>query len=241
MRPIIGLTPSNYLDNSDTHTNINNDYVKAVLEAGGIPLVMPITLDAEVAEGYLGAVDGLILTGGGDVLPSYYGEEPAKGLKSVCGDRDEYEMMLFKKAYGMNMPVMGICRGCQVINVALGGTLYQDIDSQLKDSNGHYQQGAGHELYHSVSIGPDTALYDILNEKTIYVNSFHHQAINQLSGDLTVSAWAKDGIVEAVEASGKAFVMGVQWHPEEMISRHRVFLRLFEALIAKGAEFGKRK
>ncbi|NTW70863.1 MAG: gamma-glutamyl-gamma-aminobutyrate hydrolase family protein [Eubacteriaceae bacterium] len=218
MKPIIGIV-TEYL--GVTHKYPGNDYnfieesyVDKVHKGGGIPLLIPTrpSLLEDVPE-LIEKLDGIILSGGVDVHPSYYGEEPMRMLGYVDVVRDEFEIALFKQALERKISVFGICRGMQLMNVALGGTLYQDIPTQIEESIQHNQMTKGHIPNHYVHFDGESFLREIYGEKG-FVNSFHHQTIKAIADGLVPTGWSKDRIIEAVEYKGNSNVFGVQWHPE---------------------------
>ncbi|MDH6350469.1 MULTISPECIES: gamma-glutamyl-gamma-aminobutyrate hydrolase family protein [Brevibacillus] len=230
MKPIIGLTT--FLSEQSKYSTVSRNYVDSIYAAGGVPITIPIVEDKTDYSEYIDLVDGILFTGGNDIAPYYFGENPLKELHSMSSIRDEYELSLFRKAYEKNVPIFGICRGIQLINVALGGSLYQDIYSQIPGALGHSPtQTASDELYHSIQISKHTQLYDIFGEERIFTNSFHHQSVKQLGKNLVATAFSEDGIVEALESTEERFLLGVQWHPECMTKRHPMFLKLFSAFI----------
>jgi len=239
-KPIIGITPLyNYIEPQMSRIKMwmNNTYFDAVEDAGGIPVMLPWqSCKADIIRA-LEIVDGLILPGGNDISPLYYGEIVLEQCGGIHPSRDEAEMLLAKSAYENNVPLLGICRGCQVINAALGGTLYQDIPFQLEPKDGvkiiHSQTTIPPEYpIHRVRISKDSRLYDCLGQEEILVNSLHHQAAKAIAPDFFASAHAEDGIVEAVEPISKdRFFLGVQWHPEAMFRNDENSRRLFRYFI----------
>lgn len=227
MRPIIGLTTSIQTNEKNITLNtLNYNYIRAVLMAGGTSVLIPVTSCDESIEDYIKLVDGIIFTGGVDLAPLYYGENPIKEVHSISAERDENELKLFEKVYGTNIPILGICRGMQLINVALKGTLYQDINAQLPDSLGHYPKNTKPDvLYHSVKLEEDSILFEIFKDHDIKVNSIHHQSVKDLGQGLKVSAYSQDGIIEAIESTSTdaQFILGVQWHPEALIVKYKKF------------------
>lgn len=230
MKPIIGLTTSEDLKKG--YNSINNYYINAVFSAGGIPISIPIITEEKDFDSYLNLLDGIIFTGGIDIWPLIYNENPLKETHEISSIRDKYELGLFKRAYETKLPILGICRGLQIANVALGGSLYQDINTQVPDSLGHQPVGISKdELYHSMNIKRDTKLYNLFQSEDIFVNSNHHQAIKKLGDNLIVSALSEDGIIEAIEASDERFLMGLQFHPECLVNRYPEFLNIFKQLV----------
>lgn len=236
MKPLIGITAmSEFRENGKSFTALNSTYKDAVLAGGGIPILLPIN-DPEYAEEIVQHLDGVIFSGGEDIHPLFYGEAPVLRLGLLTPQRDRWELELFKKAREKQLPLLGICRGCQLINVAMGGTLYQDIDSQVPGVNGHHPSGIkGDEVYHHIRINSSSELQKIFSAEKLGVNSFHHQSVKELGTGLVASAVSEDGIVEAFEYfhMEKEYIMGIQWHPEAMIGRHREFIELFENFIKR--------
>lgn len=212
---------------------MRSTYVNAILRAGGLPLLgFPYSSNAEsVVESLLAKVDGLLLTGGKDLHPLLFGEQPQKGIGLVFPERDDFEIALARRALELEIPVLGICRGMQVLNVAAGGTLHQDIANDASLIS-HAQTAARSREWHSVSFEPTSKLAEVFREtignRSLNVNSIHHQAVANVAGGWVVSAVAPDGIIEAIECPTREFAIGVQWHPEEL-ERHSV---LFSAFLA---------
>jgi putative glutamine amidotransferase len=231
-RPAIGITIG-CDDRQATHYALRRDYVRAVERAGGLPLVLAPGAPRDVAD-VLARIDGLLLSGGSDVDPSLYGEEPHADLGPVVHERDLFELALCREALERNMPLLAICRGQQVLNVATGGTLIQHIPSQVMGAQEHTGAQARErwELAHDVEILPETRLRAILGADKVAVNSFHHQAIKDLGRGLVVSAVSVDDhVIEGAEAADRRFAVGVQWHPESFWGRDSGFQPLFEALV----------
>lgn len=209
------------------------DYVSAVEAAGGIPVVLPQTREKKTLEGILDRIDGLLLTGGEDIDPLLYGEDHHMALTLISPDRDFFDLYLAKKALEKDMALLGICRGMQVINVATGGSLYQDIKSQAEGALRHTLDHTTPKWHqsHEVIFSPEAKLRDIYQTDRMWVNGFHHQAVKDL-GTIFFSAGAtKDGLIEAIESRDHRFAIGVQWHPEMMLERHREVLPLFESFV----------
>lgn len=238
MKPIIGVTVDKITSDGYGYEKINECNLKALIAAGGIPLMLPLTGDDDLIEDYLNIVDGLYFSGGSDINPLIFGEDPIKELGDIDYSRDEFEIKLFKKAAAKNIPILGICRGEQVINVASGGNLYQDIYVQKEGAGGHspkFSQYSGY-AYHKVTIMKDSKLYDILKTQEICVNSLHHQAVKDLGQGYKITAQAPDGIIEAIESLDHSFIVGIQWHPEFMYERYPEFMKIFQALVQAAAK-----
>ena len=235
-KPVIGITANSLFSEGGTFPGmervyVNQSYIHSVLLAGGIPVLLP-TVEGELAiREQLLRVDAVLLSGGSDINPLLFGEEPDAKLEFVLPDRDEYELHLTTFAYQMRKPLLGICRGIQVINVAFGGSLYQDISTQspnctLKHSQSSRRDFAGH----TVDVSPDSLLHQILGKASLPVNSFHHQAIKIIAPGFSINAMSRDGIIEGIEKQGESFMLGVQWHPEMLVDTYPVMLELFKRL-----------
>jgi len=244
MRPIIGITTfwENKIKPGKLYNLVSHNYIRSVYSAGGIPILIPLVDDKKITKNYLESINGLVFTGGQDISPLAYGENPIQQVQMICEERDEFEIELFLEALKLNMPILGICRGMQLINVAMGGTLYQDMSFERKEALGHFPQNTPvHNLYHSLKIDRESKLFSIFRETEMKVNSFHHQAIKKTADNLKEAAWASDGIIEAIEHISSDFVLGVQWHPEDLTIHHPTFLKLFEALIEASERFRRQK
>jgi putative glutamine amidotransferase len=191
-----------------------SDYSQAILHAGGAPVIIPTAQDRRSLGAVLDSVQGIILSGGPDIHPRRYGEEPMAGLGEVDEALDQMELATANLALEKNLPVLGICRGIQVLNVALGGTLYQDIPSQVPESICHTPKTDKAVNTHTVRIEPGSRLHKIIGRRELWVNGKHHQAVKDPAPGLVVTARARDGVIEAVEQPDKRYVIGVQWHPE---------------------------
>ena len=238
MKPIIGITA---FVEDDLSSRLNAAYSKSIIEAGGIPLIIPIGVEEEAAQ-ILALTDGLLLSGGHDVHPFLFGAEPSLKLGKNHPARDTIELALIEAAFQRKMPIFGICRGIQILNVALGGTLYQDIDSDHFSTKllQHMQQSGRAVATHSVQVIADNLLATIVEQEKIAVNSFHHQAVNVLAEKLKVAAKSNDGIIEAVVHEEMPFCLAVQWHPEELaIAGDESAQKLFSAFIEASLKFKK--
>ncbi|OLS03749.1 gamma-glutamyl-gamma-aminobutyrate hydrolase family protein [Tissierella creatinophila] len=232
MKPIIGLTSQSEEIKGTKLNKLKYTYINAVEAAGAIPIVLPNLKDIEDMESILERVDGVIFTGGEDISPLLFDEEPMRDTIDISYERDRMEMALFKAAYKKGTPILGICRGLQLINVSLGGTLYQDIPSQIENSHGHMSSYDIKGGYHSISIFKNTLLFDIFKEEKIFVNSQHHQSIKDLAKGLKINSIASDGVIEGIELENhENFLLGVQFHPECMAFSDEKFLKIFSYFI----------
>jgi len=242
--PVIGI--SAYTEGGSCCVNMT--YVNSVRMAGGVPLVIPVTSDDAQIEAVLSTVDAIVMTGGEDFDPlKWFGEEPVRGLGEVVPSRDDYDVKLVRAAVAKGIPVLGICRGEQLLAVAFGGSLWQDIPSQVPASYVKHRQSPTSGAYgtHSIDIDKGSLLAEVLGKEHAVVNSFHHQAIKDVPKGLKVVARSADGIIEGVERSGKlqgfddggAMILGVQFHPEVITnSGNPEFLPIFQKLVAEAGK-----
>jgi putative glutamine amidotransferase len=231
-KPIIGIT-SAYVNHNHYMEGVyvHHDYHKSVAANGGIPILLPY-INEEIALETLPLCDGIILSGGEDVDPQFYGEDPHPQLGPPITERDKVEIAIVKYALEYNIPLLAICRGIQILNVALGGTLIQDIPSQVKEPIQHSQIVNRSRDTHWVNIENDSKLFQLLGSLQVRVNSLHHQSIDKIASELRVVARSSDGVVEAVEyVHPSTFTVGVQWHPESMASTNAQMSNLFAELI----------
>lgn len=228
MKPIIGVT----MTMSKGQYAINEAYVKSIIQAGGIPLMIPLGVEKDALE-IIDKIDGLLLTGGVDVHPHFFNEEPHPRLGDVMLERDQVELKLSEAALERKIPIFGICRGIQLLNVVVGGTLYQDMPSQYEGTLIlHQQKAKRREVCHYIDIKKGSLLAEIVGKEKLAVNSFHHQALKDVPEIFTITAQSSDGIIEAIEMKDYPFCLAVQWHPEEMaIANEEYSLRLFSAFI----------
>jgi putative glutamine amidotransferase len=231
--PLVGITTSITVGAVPERAFVNGAYIRAVQEAGGIPVLITPHFTPEVQAALWQRLDGLVLTGGGDIAPGRFGEARHPTVDEVSPARDELEIDLTRRAVADAVPLFAICRGIQVLNVALGGTLVQDLPSEWPNALSHSQTAPRHQPTHAVKVmGEGTHLGRLLGTLELDVNSMHHQAIKQLGEGLREVAWAPDGVVEGVEMPGDdRFVLGVQWHPEELVAHDQAARNLFTAIV----------
>lgn len=209
---------------------VNNDYVQAVVAAGGVPFILPVMSNSDDIRCQVENMDALIISGGFDVNPLEYGEEPIEKQGFLCPERDNFDLAVIHVATELKKPMLGVCRGIQILNVAFGGTLYQDIPSdESKKHIKHVQSSRPDVAGHTIDVVKGTKLYSIFGESAL-TNSFHHQAVKDVAKSFNVAARAKDGIVEAIEKKD-GFVIGVQFHPEMMFRKNPKMLCLFKTLV----------
>lgn len=236
VRPLIGISAHQGFSTGSPSTPlyaVAQTYVGAVQEAGGMSLLLPPVFGPEEAEGLLSRLDGLLLSGGGDVAAEWYGGEKSPLLERVDRERDRAELALAQAALRTGKPTLAICRGIQVLNVAAGGTLYADIPTQVPGALLH-RPGEGQPpeaSAHLVHLAPASRLTAILGQEQVKVNSFHHQAVCQIGKGLIATARAPDGIIEGLECPQHPFWLGVQWHPEIESGNQKGMSRLFQALV----------
>ena len=213
----VAVTASIRPDGDTNRVRLTAAYVTALENAGLVPLIVPPLADVDAAAAVLDSVAGLVLTGGEDVDPARYGEKRHEKVRSVNAARDATESALIEEARARGKPVLAICRGIQMLNVALGGTLVQDIPSQCNTSIAHDEEGARDSRSHEIDIEPGSLIAKAVGAEHVAVNSFHHQSVKRVADGLRVTARSPDGIIEGLESTDEDWwVMAVQWHPEEM-------------------------
>ena len=238
-KAIIGISASMVFEEKeelflgDKYSCVANSYIDTVYKSGGVPIVLPILKDISTIREQVKLLDGLILSGGRDVDPQFYGEEPLEKLQAIFPERDVHELALIKFAVELKKPILAICRGLQIMNVAFDGTLYQDISYIPGDHIKHNQIGCPYQATHSVKIDKKSVLFKMADKLEIErVNSFHHQAIKDLSKDFKVVAVAPDGVIEAIEYKHKdTFILGVQFHPEMMYDKSTFARAIFKQFL----------
>lgn len=235
-KPRIGISLFSGREGHKVYTKVQYNYVQSVLDAGGTPILIPTVNDTERAADFVETIDALMLTGGEDIAPLVYNAEPRPELGGVDLNRDRWEIALLNASEERSIPVLGICRGIQVMNVARGGTLIQDIQAETDSMIGHAPTHLPMEsLHHTIEIEPSSRLASIFETQSLVVNSFHHQAIKTLGDNLRVTARSSDQIIEAVEDDRLPFYLAVQFHAEALPPIDREYLRIFAAFVAAAA------
>lgn len=239
-KPVIGISGSVIIDGGGNfpgyrRSYVNEDYVYSVIKNGGIPYIIPFNEDEEVIRMQMEHVDGLILSGGHDVTPRFYGQEPLIKLGGVYPERDTFDFRLLENAVKAGKPVLGICRGFQVINAYFKGTIFQDLSFKEGVKVKHDQVHTPSMTSHSIKINEGTLLHELFKKDTTYVNSFHHQILDKVAEGFTVGAMSTDGVVEAIENKEKN-ILAVQWHPEMLHRSTPEMNVLFSDLIEKAGK-----
>jgi putative glutamine amidotransferase len=253
MKPVIGICADYSYGLSGVYEGFgsifewqlaSNDYVKAVEKAGGIPMIIPVFSDTNNIENIIDIVDGVIFAGGADIEPKHYGENVGDKIGQIIPERDRQELQLARNIIEKSkVPVLGVCRGYQLLNVVCGGTLYQDLSQvpqELRNDNviNHSMKGSPkYNPVHEVQVNKKSKFYKIFNKEKIGVNSYHHQAVKDVADAFEVATVSPDGIVEAIEMKEDRFVLGVQWHPEMLGERNEEQLLIFKALVNACKEY----
>ncbi len=239
-RPSIGITPDVSTvtpDSPHPKYELKASYADAVFLAGGLPFVLPYTDDRFAIDQYLDRVSGVLLTGGAfDIPPEAYGETARDGMGATKPARTTFETDVLKAALARNLPVLGICGGMQLLNVALGGTLFQDIGRELPNARLHEQTHDRHQPQHPVDVKVGTVLAECVGRGQLMVNSTHHQAVKTVGTKLVINAIAPDGVIEGIEAGGYSFAVGVQWHPELLLDTVPLHLGLYKTFVSRARE-----
>jgi putative glutamine amidotransferase len=246
-KPVIGVTPDFNAGNrkdmggKEPTYFLRARYLQAIQEAGGVPLVLPLVSNRNQQAFLLQRLDGLLVTGSGsDLAPQLYGESQQYPFQQMSEERARLELGLSKLAFEHHVPTLGICGGMQSMNVALGGTLIQDISAQLATKIQHLQKRSAEHTAHLIHIEPKTLLRQIIKKSSISVNSSHHQSVKAIPCSLNISAVAPDGVIEAIECSRHPFWLGVQWHPEFLYRKDVLQNRLFSAFIKAARQYASR-
>lgn len=239
-RPSIGITPDVSTPTAEqplTRYELKTSYADAVFRAGGLPFILPYTDDRFAIDQYLDRVSGVLITGGAfDIPPEAYGEAAKEGMGPTKPVRTSFETELLRSALARNLPVLGICGGMQLLNVHLGGTLFQDIARELPTARPHEQTHDRTHPQHPIDVKDGTLLADCVGKGQLMVNSTHHQAVKTVGPKLVISAVAPDGVVEAIESKGHPFAVGVQWHPELLLESIPLHLGLYRAFVSRARE-----
>ncbi len=246
-RPLIGIPcrhdkSVNYPKSSPINAQ-GNTYIAAITQAGGVPFLIPLDLDEAALRTLYDLSHGILLTGGGDIDPTILKEQPHETLSDVQPERDRTEMILSRWATTEGKPLLGICRGIQVLAVSGGGTLYQDLPSQLPQAELHNygylhdKSPSWQDLPHAVDLTPGSRLAQVLQTTSLKVNSLHHQAVRAVAPPFTISGRSSDGVIEGIEVSDHPFCCAVQWHPEALTAEHETARRLFTTFVEACAEF----
>lgn len=239
-RPVIGITPDYNEKPAEGVTpryELKQAYTDAVIKAGGLPMVVAYSEDPTVVDSYLDRMSGLVVTGGAfDIPPEAYGEQQRDGLGALRAGRTAFETSLMRAALKRNMPVLGVCGGMQLLNVVLGGTLFQDILREVQNAKDHEQKHDRAQPSHPVDVKDGTVLAECVGRGQLMVNSTHHQAVNRVGEKVVVSAVSPDGVVEAIESKEHGFALGVQWHPELMVTTVPIHLGVYKVFVHKARE-----
>lgn len=244
-KPVIGITSdTNFLERTDEYMGLEINFSQkvfsdAIFEAGGIPYMIPMNA-GEYADDIMSVIDGLIIIGGHDVSPLVYQQEPRKKIGTIKPDRDTNDTQLFRKAIDNGIPVLGVCRGLQLINAVLGGTLYQDLSEYDGISIQHNQQAKPEYVTHSINVDQDSYISRLVDDKSL-INSVHHQMVDELAPSLKATAWSQDQVIEAFESKEETpLIIGVQWHPEVLFASDRSHLRPFTDLVNRAKKLSSK-
>ena len=229
LKPVIGVMP--LWDETKKSIWMLPEYLGGIIQAGGVPMIFPLSDHEEELKILSDMCDGFLFTGGQDVSPEIYNEKPLGKSVSCCRIRDRMETIILKEAMKNDKPLLGICRGIQLINAELGGTLYQDIPTQYPSSTEHHQRAPYDVPVHTVNIVKDSPLYSVLKTECLPVNSYHHQAVKAVAPDLEVMAISEDGLTEALYRPKSRFLWAVQWHPEFSYKKDVNSSRIFKAFV----------
>ena len=242
-KPIIGILCGVDKEEKEDHPLyfVKSNYVSAIKEAGGIPFLIAPVKDKDDLTKLLRIIDGLLIPGGDDIDPKYFHEEPHPSIVLTDSEVMQFQIEFCRLALEKDLPVFGICAGHQIINITCGGNIYQDIPSQYSNPDSipvrhKKDEKEKEDVFHAVQIEKDTKLSDILQTDTLTVNSTHHQALKDIADGFFVTSRSEDGIIEAFESRNHRYVMGVQWHPEDLYKENKIFIKLFERLVDESAQ-----
>lgn len=228
MKPRIGIVVCGLHENNQF---VPNSYIQSIRYSGGLPLLIPLVRSTPAIEDYTALCSGFLFCGGADITPLLFGQEPVNGIGETNIALDIFQIRFMKHIIAARKPVLAVCRGIQILNVACGGTVFQDLSLVPGSTLNHMQTSRSrHEISHKITVEPHTILHGITGS-TLYTNSFHHQALNRIGNGLTVSAHTSDGVAEAVEMPEYPFALGVQWHPESMYRTSRTMRELFASFV----------
>jgi putative glutamine amidotransferase len=230
VKHIIGITAN--IKNENLLT-VGQDNISSITKADGVPIVLPNLTDEASIKQLVASIDGLLVTGGGDIDPTLFGEEPHPELGEICPDRDQFELLMIKECLKLDKPILAICRGCQILNIAAGGDMFQDIYAQCdQELLQHYQKAPRTHTSHYIEVTKQSFFQQIVQATQFKVNSFHHQAVRRIAEGFEVCAVSSDGIIEAFESKNHRFVLATQWHPENLLLKDDVYsLKLFKAFV----------
>lgn len=232
MKPKIGIVVCGLHENRQF---VTNSYIQSIRYSGGLPFLIPLVKSTVAITDYISLCDGFLFCGGADITPLLFGQEPVNGIGETNIRLDIFQLRLMRKVLESQKPVLAICRGLQILNVACGGTIYQDLSLKQGDSLNHMQNSISRQdISHKVTVKPGTMLHRITGG-ILYTNSFHHQALHKLGKGLVSSAKTSDGAIEAVEMPERSFVIGVQWHPEAMYQTSPEMRELFSCFVKASA------
>ena len=239
MKPVIGLT--SHIDKAQNSplgkSSIGNTYVESIMNSGGIPIILPVFIPESEMEAYINLCDGFLFSGGIDISPNYYDEDAHEKLGETLAELDRTQIPFMQKVLAAKKPVLGICRGCQVLNVACGGTLYQDLSEHSGTYIKHFQKTGPSDISHQVILENESILSQMY-AKTFWVNSYHHQAVKEPGSGVRIIAYSKDGIPEAIQLKDFSYGLGIQWHPEAMFAHGDSSMKpLFESLVQACMKF----
>lgn len=234
MYPVIGITCQTKIKEGEIYDAVARSYICSIKAAKGTPLILPLVKEGWVQKGMVSVLDGLLLSGGSDINPELYSEDRHPATEKPDKDKDDFEMDLTRLALQEGIPILGIGRGQQLLAVAVGGTLYQDIPAEVVC---HVQRGRQSSSKHLIILESHTRLKAIFDSEILVANSHHHQAIKDLPSDFRISTYAEDGVIEAIEKKNNHFIIGVQFHPEEMWEVYPEMKRLFIAFVSAAKEY----